>query len=113
MQHSHELSYVQWFPMPGHIHPYRTRTTFNDGHRHGMSGRTSPPSGRGPRHIHYYEGTTSFDDGHVHFYRGWTGPPIPLPGGNHYHEFFGQTTFNDGHVHYYRGRTGENYRPGR
>jgi len=107
--HCHSVRFVRFADPPGHRHAYDTQTTVNDRHRHRLSGRTSPPQGRGAQHVHYYEGATTFNDGHVHYYRGWTGPPIPLPNGGHYHEFSGQTTFNDGHIHYYRGATSAEY----
>jgi hypothetical protein len=109
-QHTHELKFVRFADIPGHIHSYSTRTSYNDGHRHRVRGRTSPPYRIRGGHAHYYEGTTSFDDGHTHHFRGWTGPPIPLPDGGHYHEFWGVTSFDDGHTHTYRGATGEDYR---
>ncbi|MFY0545834.1 YmaF family protein [Brevibacillus sp. H7] len=109
-EHSHRITFVRYADIPGHIHSYSTRTSYDDRHRHTVQGRTTPPYPRmGIGHVHYYEGVTSFEDGHVHSFRGWTGPPIPLPDGGHYHEFGGETTFNDGHTHSYRGRTGENY----
>jgi hypothetical protein len=104
--HTHKLKSINWQGKQFHVHEYSTRTSFNDGHRHGIRGVTSASSGGLDQHVHYYEGITSFDDGHIHRFSGFTGPAIPLPGGGHIHEFFGTTSFDDGHVHTYYGRTG-------
>ncbi len=103
--HTHSIQLLRYGDRPGHVHPYSTPTTVNDGHRHLVNGTTSPPYGNPDRHVHYYEGTTTFEDGHIHSFRGWTGPPVPVSDGSHYHEFRGETSYNDGHLHHYRGVT--------
>jgi hypothetical protein len=109
--HTHDAEFINWGVRvgPPHRHPYFTKTSMNQAHRHEMRGVTSINPGGVDNHVHYYEGATSFVDGHVHYYRGVTGPAIPLPGGGHIHEFAGQTSFADGHIHYYGGRTDKEY----
>lgn len=76
-------------PIRTHVHTYGTRTSFDVGHSHGLSGTTSPTINPGPQHVHVMEGSTTLDNGHTHRYKTTTGPAIPTRPGFHVHRYYG------------------------
>lgn len=92
-----------------HMHTYNTRTSFDDGHTHGVAGVTSPTINPGPYHFHSMEGQTTFDDGHVHTYKNLTSYAIPTRPGFHIHRYYGTVSIagRQPHSHRYMGVTSE------
>ncbi|AQS59536.1 YmaF family protein [Desulforamulus ferrireducens] len=96
-------------PIKTHVHNYRTLTSFDVWHTHGMAGVTSPTINPGPRHVHSMEGKTTLVNGHVHSYKNITGPAIPTRPGFHIHRYYGTVAIAGRlpHIHRYMGFTSE------
>ncbi|MFZ5644852.1 MAG: YmaF family protein [Bacillota bacterium] len=94
-------------PVVGHVHAYRGRTSFDEGHLHRFEGISTRSVGGVDAHVHRLIGTTTFDDGHIHNYNITTGPGIPAGPGQHVHRYNGVTTLNGRplHVHFMSGVT--------
>jgi hypothetical protein len=86
-----------------HTHLYRGETSFNNGHKHGYWGVTSP-SPDVPGHTHDLGGRTCEQDRHMHRYTFATGPERGNSGG-HVHYFVGAAEYSDGHIHTMAGYT--------
>ena len=96
-------------PIRTHSHRYSTRTSFDYGHTHELSGITSPTINPGPRHVHVMQGVTTYNDGHTHVYRVTTGPAIPTRPGYHVHNYYGVVSVagRPPHTHRFNGVTSE------